>query len=190
MPLQLRAYDFALCIASGVRPRLQDYIVSKRASCDRHVDNLGCGYFQEKYAEDEKINGNLDGVQLQKDAKGRVHPSTCVLLSPRFSVASLPWLTAVRPRCRVLRVSVCYVQWSLLCAFRFSRLNLNPAERRPAPETVSAGRHRLVYPPLPAARQNRLVKTHPSHQREAGVNDADQPCSGSELSRSISNLIY
>ena len=75
--------------------------------------------------------------------------------------------------------------WSLLCAFRFSGLNLNPNEKRPAPETVSAGRHRVVYPPLPSARQNRPVKTHPSHQREAGVNDADQPCSGSELSRSI-----
>jgi hypothetical protein len=50
-------------------------MISVRGSCDRHIDNLGCGYFQQKSAEDEKQNGNLSGVALNRDSRGRVHPS-------------------------------------------------------------------------------------------------------------------
>ena len=60
---------------------------------------------------------------------------------------------------------------------------INRAEKRPPPETVSAGKHRVVYSPPPPAQQNRRVNAHPSRHREAGVNDAAQ--TSSELSGSI-----
>ena len=44
---------------------------------------------------------------------------------------------------------------------------LNRAENRPPLDTVSAGKHRLVYSPPPPARQNRLANAHPSRHREA-----------------------
>jgi hypothetical protein len=61
--------------------------------------------------------------------------------------------------------------------------------KRPPPETVSAGRHRVVYSPPPPAQQDRLVNAHPPRHREAGVNDAAQHRSGLSGSMDLRALI-
>ena len=72
----MRRYDFALAFAAGVRPLLKDFLESKRGSCDRHIDHICASYFQRISAQDEKDNGNLSGAALDRDSRGRVHPST------------------------------------------------------------------------------------------------------------------